>query len=749
MARTRPRYDATEPRRRSPVDFREEIRQLLQQDAPGKDAENDAALPRPRQRASREPEKALLLFRTWWWEQASVLDTDTQYWAGSNVIHQLAAGDAERMEQLLDEDAKAGWQKAAKTLARTMGWEKHSKLRIYAMFGDMLNSRKFLDTLRELILMLKSRKAALCALRAAARERQSGLRKQRNVNPSKEWVAKDAQVALEECKAGLHDHDNEEEDNEEEPIQGESGKDKEADDDEEESIQGGSGEDKEADDDEEESIQGESGEDKEADDDEEESTLAGHGDRENNDQEDASREIEQARTRPLGSKDEPSFGLDEVTEDSALDEVREDSALDLDQPEPGPTDSAPTTPVLRPKSTTSAPYSGTNPRTQPRTASSTSTADRASFDSDSPNMNLKRRPDGMPYNQRHTKRRLRQSLQEAYTATANACAPLNPDLEAWLIAVSAAEGDDEDVLKVLHRDLNDTTAISFAKRTCVIWSNQGGRAAAAYVDRRREIPVCRTFIPDASALDVEAFDIIARELDAEPESLDITITYPGSWSLVAILTCLCTHRLVPDTTTAYPPIWQHALEMLVAPRGDADLDTDSAITCVADVLPSASTVVSSSPETTYPQPKGRVTSLYIRQIREQTEAVRKGLEDKAAVAEALLLDATLIASMASVAIDRHGPCNEPDTDKSHRHEQIDSCKAYLASQRRLATRSPSDKSIKEEIGRLELRLKDLEAEPVKISQNRLQVVQRHMQRLAGFIAARSSEYDGEISSLAI
>ncbi|SMR65011.1 unnamed protein product [Zymoseptoria tritici ST99CH_3D1] len=843
MARLRRRSPVSErPPRKPEVDRREQIRLLLDQEDSGEENEGATTLAHIQRQAISVPGLPLAVFRAWWWEEATVVDTDTHYWAQSDVVNQLGVADAKRLEDLLSVDAKDGWTKAATSLASTMGWGKEfPKLHVYAMFGDMFTSRKFMDRLRTLIIKLRSRKKALWRLKVAQRERRAGARRTRNVKPDKEWVAKDAETALEgldeESKDEDEDEDEEQDEDEDEQDEEQDEDEDEQDDqqDDEEQLSAGDHGEEVHDDD---LTAGDSSKAKEDDIDEDGSTLGDH-EKENNvghstlgedslgedkegveekvvednevvkendeeeeeeeEEEEVSLSIENGRAlsqTPPHMRDgidndlwNASFELPDLDPDSEPEAAR--TALPVERQHhryrhrhhPNPHHrrllTHTTRPAIRtsPRRTPPSPISyasklttqtavlcdGTDmalpqirakPPNPSPSKSAAATTPTAFTPTDHPSdrmlrMSNKRQPDGMSENPRHAKRRLAQQLQEARPAPTSP--PLPHELEAWLNAVSALVGGDgpEDDLTVLYRDLDDTAGISFAKRTCIIYSNKGGRVAAAYVDCRRKVPVCITYVLDPSALDAEeAFERDLPEYDdGVPKALDFTPTCTGSWSLVAGLTCLCAQRPIPDGTTTYPPIWQHALKILVAPSGDADLDTDSALTSVADVLPSSGSVVSPASEPTDPQPRGRVTGLHLRRLREQTQAICKALREKTALANALLVDAALIASVVSAALDRVGSNNEPDQGKTYSQERLDSCKSYLESQRRLASQCPEDRSIKDEVTRLELQLKQLEARRVPMPHNRLKVVERHMQRLAGFIAARSSEYAGELLSV--
>ncbi|SMR62487.1 unnamed protein product [Zymoseptoria tritici ST99CH_1E4] len=778
MARLRRRSPVSErPPRKPEVDRREQIRLLLDQEDSGEENEGATTLAHIQRQAISVPGLPLAVFRAWWWEEATVVDTDTHYWAQSDVVNQLGVADAKRLEDLLSVDAKDGWTKAATSLASTMGWGKEfPKLHVYAMFGDMFTSRKFMDRLRTLIIKLRSRKKALWRLKVAQRERRAGARRTRNVKPDKEWVAKDAETALEgldeESKDEDEDEDEEQDEDEDEQDEEQDEDEDEQDDqqDDEEQLSAGDHGEEVHDDD---LTAGDSSKAKEDDIDEDGSTLGDH-EKENNVGhstlgEDSLGEDKEGVEEKVVEDNEVVKENDEEEEEEEEEEVSLsiENGRALSQTPPHMIDNdlwnaSFELPDLDPDSEPEAARTALPVERQIRakppnpspSKSAAATTPTAFTPTDHPSdrmlrMSNKRQPDGMSENPRHAKRRLAQQLQEARPAPTSP--PLPHELEAWLNAVSALEGGDgpEDDLTVLYRDLDDTAGISFAKRTCIIYSNKGGRVAAAYVDCRRKVPVCITYVLDPSALDAEeAFERDLPEYDdGVPKALDFTPACTGSWSLVAGLTCLCAQRPIPDGTTTYPPIWQHALKILVAPSGDADLDTDSALTSVADVLPSSGSVVSPASEPTDPQPRGRVTGLHLRRLREQTQAICKALREKTALANALLVDAALIASVVSAALDRVGSNNEPDQGKTYSQERLDSCKSYLESQRRLASQCPEDRSIKDEVTRLELQLKQLEARRVPMPHNRLKVVERHMQRLAGFIAARSSEYAGELLSL--
>ncbi|SMY30361.1 unnamed protein product [Zymoseptoria tritici ST99CH_1A5] len=780
MARTRRRRTSSErPSSVEQVDRHAEIRLLLDREAAENDTDNDATVARVQRQALSAPHSPLVILRAWWWEKATREETGTKYWATSDVIDKLAVKHVTRLEELLGGDAKAGWAKAAKTFAECMGWSKFPKLHIYAMFGDMLRSRQFLDCTRELIGLLKSRKKAVCRLRAVREERRAGQRKGRNVNSKADWVAGDAKAALDAFKAETSkaaDATDEEENNDDSRVDTdgeennddsrvdtdgeENNDDSRVDTDEEESN-----EDSRVDTDEEESNE-DSGVDETAEKEDGENTedngFETRGDEDDGHGSEASVECEQGRGGGEALLDQSSFnGLDDGAEGARSEsESPHWSEIPQDVPHESTltsrakctTTSAAFTAVSSPKP--ASPFikiDASSPKPDNICAINLNAITSTANDSSSRTADMRKRELGsMSDDQPNAKRRLGQQLQIASVATPP---PQRRDLDSWLTAVSAGRvgeevgGDEEraeDDFKVLHRDLQDTTARPHASRTCIIYYNGDERAAAAYVDHRTNTPAWQTYVPVGSTVKVNAFaDVISREFDGQSTILDFTpaCTSTTDWSLVAVLTCLCMHRPIPDGAAAYPPIWQYALRTLVADPEAVDLDTHSAIATVTDVLPSGDAVS----ESVSPQPYSRFESAHVL----RTQAIRKALKEKIALAKALLVDAALIASLASVALDRLGPGDDSDNVGSIQ-QQIDCHKASLKAQRDLVKQSARNQLARMEVSRLEALVnvleKSLEAQPVSIPGiNSLRVVQRHMQHLAGFIAAREIEYTGELS----
>ncbi|SMY30302.1 unnamed protein product [Zymoseptoria tritici ST99CH_1A5] len=236
------------------------------------------------------------------------------------------------------------------------------------------------------------------------------------------------------------------------------------------------------------------------------------------------------------------------------------------------------------------------------------------------------------------------------------------------------------------------------------------------------------------------------ENDEDIEVVEFTpvITTFPHYAVVIAATYMYIHRPVPDDIVAFSPIWSYAITTLASGTADGDNDLGAALATVADVLPSTADVISTISQPNSSKKGGRVTKTAeeIRYHNKLSKLICEALDAKAALAEALLADVALITYLASFALDRSGGAeNQFDGDVQ---EEIVSFEASLAAQRGLTQTRTTETTITQLEAQLR-RLKGSQPEPLNVH---LRVVQKHMRHLAGFIAARRTEYGMEKSKFA-
>ncbi|KJX93150.1 hypothetical protein TI39_contig4383g00001 [Zymoseptoria brevis] len=753
------------------------------------DGEADETLVRARSNAGSSSKEPLEVLRAWWWESVEKVDTPDIYWPSSTIFGDLSDKDAHLLETRADARLKTNWRRALKYLAKAMRWKQYPALQMYVLFGkEMCGSRKFMDGVRKLVTLAGSRRKALRALKDAQRLRRSGQVSHQKVSSSSEWSAYDtdvAETALQKKadqgrdRDGLHSNSQDDEESDIEEDDSQAGEDEDGDEIRDEDRGGGDGlhevkkshraglqqpvqsknrsqllagqhsepmrlsrskspltyrkrrtwldrESHSQDDDFHASSAG--SQDEVPDDVPERSPEVGRG--YNGDSYDDARSETSYSDSPFMPLDDDSRLSDRAPDPIWTGTVRRDAGRNFT--------------MSQSSARASLPPIGT-----PRIAAPKPHHPIAHSDM---HKRLKRElPSEASDDECLTKRRHMLSILGRSETLTPSIDPQHEDaLETWLRAVCGGGGSEEDGLQVTHRRVDDTNPLPQGDRTCVLYTDEGGKSVAcAYIENRSGMPACKMYVADKTAIHVDA---IKRHLrreheDCDPiQELDFTLAATDStyYPLVVVATFLCLNLPLPlpNGVMAHPPIWSHAMTTLLSGSNAKEdrTDTRAALATVDDLLFSTTTLISKIPEPNKIKQSGRLTTMgmgHLSHSHRQRVLYCDALETWTTLATGLLADATLIGSLVSMALDRLGCPKDRPEDDVHIQQAIESCEASLAAQRNLT----STQFTRSEVVRLEKQLEDLRRNRTEPQNDRLELVQQHMRYLAGFIATRRTEYE--------
>ncbi|SMY30133.1 unnamed protein product [Zymoseptoria tritici ST99CH_1A5] len=745
------------------------------------DGEADETLVRARSNAGSSSKEPLEVLRAWWWEDVKKVDTLDIYWPSSTVIGELSDEDAQELETRADARLKANWRRALKYLAKAMRWKRYPTLQMYVLFGkEMCGSRKFMDGVRKLVKLAGSRRKALRALKDAQRLRRSGQVSHQKVSSSSEWSAYDtdvAETALQKKadqgrdRDGPHSNSQEDKESDTEENDSQAGEDEDGDEIRDEDRGEGDG------------FHARAGLQQPVQSKNRSQLLAGQHseptrlsrskspsayrkrrlDRESHSQDDdfhassaGSQDDVPERSPEVGRghngdsyddapsetsySDSPVMPMDD---DSRLSECARDSIWT----ETVRRDAGRDFTISQSSARASLPPIGT-----PRIAAAKPHHPIVHSDMHNMHKRLKRElPPEASDDEGLTKRRhMLRILGRSETLTPSIDPQHEDVLENWLRAVCGGGGSEEDGLQITHRRVDDTNPLPQGDRTCVLYTDEGGKSVAcAYIENRSGTPACKMYVADKTAIDVDA---IKRHLRREHEDcdeiqeLDFTLAATDStyYPLVVVATCVCLNLPLPppNGAIAHPPIWSHAMTTLLSGSNAKEdrTDTGAALATVDDLLFSSTTLISKIPEPTKTKQSTRLSLMGmggLSQSHRQRASCCDALETWTTLATGLLADATLIGFLVSVALDRlRCPKDRPEDDVNIQ-QAIISCEASLAAQRKLT----STDYTRTEIAKLEKQLEDFRRNRAEPQNDRLELVQQHMRYLAGFIATRRTEYE--------